>query len=335
MTITAKAWNEYKSKMSQISRKAADLMQEWIDKNGIEDRKALVSYGNALVMRYGNAAGTLACNMYEKTAVAQGKTVPAAEVAELPTFKEVAKVINGTLKQSKAKVPATVGRLTKQVGADTTLKNAQRDGAQFAWIPGGGETCAFCIALAARGWQYMSKNSMRGGHAEHIHAGCNCQYSIRFDNSSNIEGYDADEYYKLYKNAEGKNQRDKIKTLSRELRKKLKMKSNVVVNKETSDKIKVNKVIDGHSGSPKTSKPNSIIDHLGKNNKTETRTFYDNAGYKKKDISNHDHGYPKTHPYGNKGEHAHDYEWDKKGRLKNRTIRELTNAEREENKDIL
>lgn len=215
MIITAKAWNEYKEKMSQISRKAADLMQEWIDKNGIEDRKALVSYGNALVMRYGNTAGTLACNMYEKTATAQGKTVPTAEMAELPSFKEVAKAINGTLKQSKAKVPATVGRLTKKVGADTTLKNAQRDGAQFAWIPGGGETCAFCIALAARGWQYMSKNSMRGGHAEHIHGGCNCQYSVRFDNLSNVEGYESQRYKTIYDNMPGDSPKRKINSLRR------------------------------------------------------------------------------------------------------------------------
>lgn len=248
MIITAKAWNEYKTKMSQISRKAADLMQEWIDKNGTEDRKALISYGNALIMRYGSAAGTLACEMYEKTAAAQGKNIPTAEMAELPTFKEVAKAINGALKKSRA--PSAVGRLTKQVGADTTLKNAQRDGAQFAWIPGGGETCAFCIALAARGWQYMSKGSMRGGHAEHIHAGCNCQYSIRFDNSSNVEGYESQRYKTIYDNMPGDNSKRKINSLRRllmgqnpltieQIEFTIKLKNNpAILGKRTPDELK-------------------------------------------------------------------------------------------------
>ena len=78
-----------------------------------------------------------------------------------------------------------------------------------------------------------------------------------------------------------------------------------------------------------------IIDHIGENSQTETRTFYGESGYKKKDITNHDHGFPKKHPYGKNGEHAHDYEWDAEGKLKNRTTREITDDERKENSDIL
>ena len=216
MEITAKSWNEYKTKMSQISQKAADLMQEWVDKNGFEDRKALIEYGNALVMHYGSASGTLACEMYEKTAAAQGKTVRTAEMADLPSYGEVAKAINGTMKQTNAKVPLTVGRLTKQVGADTTLKNGIRDRAEFAWVPSGAETCAFCLTLASRGWQRISKRTLRKGyHAEHIHAGCDCQYSVRFDGSSSVEGYDPDAYYEMYENAEGATPKDKINTIRR------------------------------------------------------------------------------------------------------------------------
>lgn len=36
MQITEKAWVEYITKMSQISQKAADLMQSWVQKNGLE-----------------------------------------------------------------------------------------------------------------------------------------------------------------------------------------------------------------------------------------------------------------------------------------------------------
>lgn len=114
----------------------------------------------------------------------------------------MAKAVKGTQKKSPNNIPGTIARLVKQVGADTTLKNAERDGAQFAWVPHG-DTCAFCITLASRGWQYMSKKAMRNGHAEHIHAHCDCEYAVRFDGKSTVAGYDPDKYLEEYNNAGG------------------------------------------------------------------------------------------------------------------------------------
>ena len=151
---------------------------------------------------YGQAIGALSCQMYEATAAAQGVIVPTAEVADLPDYGEVAKAVKGTQKKSPNNIPGTIARLVKQVGADTTLKNAERDGAQFAWVPHG-DTCAFCITLASRGWQYMSKKAMRNGHAEHIHAHCDCEYAVRFDGKSTVAGYDPDKYLEEYNNAGG------------------------------------------------------------------------------------------------------------------------------------
>lgn len=202
MQITEKAWVEYITKMSQISQKAANLMQSWVQKNGLENDKALLDYAYALSQHYGQAIGALSCQMYEATAAAQGVIVPTAEVADLPDYGEVAKAIKGTKKQSPNNIPGTLARLVKQVGADTTLKNAERDGAQFAWVPHG-DTCAFCIALASRGWQYRSKKALRNGHAEHIHAHCDCEYAVRFDGKSTVAGYDPDKYLEEYYDANG------------------------------------------------------------------------------------------------------------------------------------
>lgn len=202
MQITEKAWVEYITKMSQISQKAADLMQSWVQKNGLENDKALLDYAYALSQHYGQAIGALSCQMYEATAAAQGVIVPTAEAADLPDYGEVAKAVKGTKKQSPNNIPGTLARLVKQVGADTTLKNAERDGAQFAWVPHG-DTCAFCITLASRGWQYMSKKAMRNGHAEHIHAHCDCEYAVRFDGKSTVAGYDPDKYLEEYYDANG------------------------------------------------------------------------------------------------------------------------------------
>lgn len=202
MQITEKAWVEYITKMSQISQKAADLIHSWVQKNGLENDKALLDYAYALSQHYGQAIGALSCQMYEATAVAQGVIVPTAEVADLPDYGEVAKAVKGTKKQSPNNIPGTLARLVKQVGADTTLKNAERDGAQFAWVPHG-DTCAFCITLASRGWQYMSKKALRNGHAEHIHAHCDCEYAVRFDGKSTVAGYDPDKYLEEYYDANG------------------------------------------------------------------------------------------------------------------------------------
>lgn len=202
MQITEKAWVEYITKMSQISQKAADLMEAWVQKNGFGNDKALLDYAFALSQHYGQAIGALSCQMYEATAAAQGVVIPPAEMADLPEYGEVAKAVHGTMKQSQLNVPATLARLVKQVGADTTLKNAQRDGAQFAWVPHG-DTCAFCLTLASRGWQYMSKKALKNGHAEHIHAHCDCEYAVRFDEKSSVAGYDPEKYLEEYNAADG------------------------------------------------------------------------------------------------------------------------------------
>lgn len=64
------------------------------------------------------------------------------------------------------------------------------------------------------------------------------------------------------------------------------------------------------------------------------RNYYDENGRQVKQISNHNHGNPQKHPYGERGEHAHDYIYDEDGKLKERPIRELTEEERKENGDF-
>lgn len=65
------------------------------------------------------------------------------------------------------------------------------------------------------------------------------------------------------------------------------------------------------------------------------RNYYDSSGKQYKQIANNDHGFPKQHPFGKHGEHAHDYEIGKDGKPIHGLPRELTGKEQEENKDIL
>lgn len=80
-------------------------------------------------------------------------------------------------------------------------------------------------------------------------------------------------------------------------------------------------------------RPNSITQEILKSGGVN-RNFYDDEGKQIKQISNHNHGNAKHHPFGEKGEHVHDYIWEA-GKLIGRPARELTEEERKENSDIL
>lgn len=202
MQITANAWNEYITRLSRLNRKAGQLMRQYIDTHGTGDADALITYAAALVTKYGEGSAELACQMYDALAEAANAGVPAAEPAAPADYGEVARMVNATKNQNPANLPNGVSRLVKRAGADTTLKNAVRDGAEWAWVPHG-DTCPFCITLASNGWQKASSKVLKGGHAEHIHANCDCEFAIRFDHSTTVAGYDPEKYLKQYRDAGG------------------------------------------------------------------------------------------------------------------------------------
>lgn len=202
MQITAKTWNEYITRLSRLNQKAGQLMRQYIDTHGTGDADALITYAAALVTKYGEGSAELACQMYDALAEAANAGVPAAEPAEPADYGEVARMVNATKNQNPANLPNGVSRLVKRTGADTTLKNAVRDGAEWAWVPHG-DTCPFCITLASNGWQKASSKVLKGGHAEHIHANCDCEFAIRFDHNTTVAGYDPEKYLKQYRDAGG------------------------------------------------------------------------------------------------------------------------------------
>lgn len=202
MQITANAWNEYITRLSRLNQKAGQLMREYIGSHGTESTDDLITYAYGLVTKYGEGSAELACQMYDALAEAANAGVPAAEPAEPADYGEVARMVNATKNQNPANLPNGVSRLVKRAGADTTLKNAVRDGAEWAWVPRG-DTCPFCITLASNGWQKASSKVLKGGHAQHIHANCDCEFAIRFDHNTTVAGYDPEKYLKQYRDAGG------------------------------------------------------------------------------------------------------------------------------------
>ena len=230
-TVSRRAWNKYIADLRKISDKAADEVEKYIKTHSImspAEMQRFIEYAYALATKYGEAAGALACEMYDALAALSGAAVPPAVPAQTATYGDIAKAVYGTYKQNPEITSSAIGRQVKLVGVDTMQQNALRDGAEWAWIPSG-DTCAFCLTLASRGWQRASKNALRNGHAEHVHANCDCTYAIRFSSDIDVEGYNPDEYLEMYEGADGDSPEGRINALRREFYAK---------NKETINKQK-------------------------------------------------------------------------------------------------
>ena len=221
MTISSTSWARYIAQLRRVNNAAFRAMLGYLDAHGLPQDEAaedaMIDAAYAITRKYAEASATLSARMYDSLAALAGKKLPPAVPAPAPTVHEVAKAVVGTSKTGNPEiVSSSVGRLVKQTGVDTTMQNALRDGAEWAWVPQG-ETCAFCLTLASNGWQRASKNAIRNGHAEHIHANCDCTYAIRFDSETTVAGYEPEKYKEMYDEAApGKNSTEKINAMRRE-----------------------------------------------------------------------------------------------------------------------
>lgn len=230
-------WNKYKNLLSKISKTAVDEFRDAVWKTsgrfkgvglGNIPRDELIEYAYGLATKYGEASSAVASEMYDAMALLQKAPVPAAIPAETATYSEVAKTVNGIIKNtgSEEVLAQGIGRLVKMAGTDTMLSNAYRDrksgkgsqkrhsGAEVAWIPSG-DTCPYCIMLASKGWQKQTEWGANN-HSEHIHANCDCTYMVRFNNDFNVEGYDPEEYKEMYDDADGGTREEKLNSMRRE-----------------------------------------------------------------------------------------------------------------------
>lgn len=220
MDISKKIWDSYVKNQSKMNSKAVSMMQDYIKKYGLDNRQALIKFAYGVATKYGEGSSALACQLYDYIAKESGMTkLLDAVPADTATYGEVATAVNGTLKRSDNPdvISGAIGNLVKLAGLDTLLRNAKRDGAEFAWIPSGAETCAFCMTLASNGWRRATEEVMRGNHAEHVHANCDCTFAIRFNEKTNVQGYDPEYYLNLYNAAEGRSSKDKINYMRRQI----------------------------------------------------------------------------------------------------------------------
>lgn len=212
MQITSKEWLDYVTKLASINKKASTLLNDFIQVHGTEDMYPIIDYAYALVNRYGGASSELACQMYDQLAKLQNANVISAVPAELPDKSQIARAINGTKNQLNGPSDA-IGRLVKKSASDTMIQNAKRDGAEYAWI-NHGDSCVYCKYLSSFGWLHANLNN-GNRYLGHIHNNCDCEFAIRFDGKSTVEGYNPEKFREEIENAEGDTIEEKLNSMRR------------------------------------------------------------------------------------------------------------------------
>lgn len=232
MTLNQKEFNQYIKALRKINDKAVSDFRNYVISHGGYaniDRQILIDYAYGIATKYGEASAAVSAEMYDAMAAIQRAVVPAAIPAETATYSDVAKTVNGIIKNTANEdiLAEGIGRLVKMAGTDTTLQNAYRDrqtrrsykqrhnGAEVAWIPSG-DTCPYCIMLASAGWRKQT-NGGADMHTEHVHANCDCTYMVRFSPDFEVAGYDPEEYKEMYDSADpGGSREDKLNAMRRE-----------------------------------------------------------------------------------------------------------------------
>lgn len=225
MRVQQAEWNKYIAALRKINDKAVtELTKFTLEHGGYAniDRQKLIDYVYGLTMKYGEASAAVSAEMYDSIALAQGAMVPAAIPAETAEYSEVAKTVNGIIKNtgSESVLNQSVGLLVKDAGQKTTIQNARRDGAEIAFYASG-DTCAYCIALAGQGWKKASRSQLDSdGQPAHLHANCDCTYAVRFNDSLRYDGYDPSKYARMYYDADTPmahpSSKDRINAMRRE-----------------------------------------------------------------------------------------------------------------------
>ena len=356
MIISAADWSEYVNKLARVNTKAAELMQAWIDANGTDNINALFEYAYALSTKYGEAAASLACEMYDSIALAQGVSLPPALPAETAKIGEVKHLIGKALQRSPKLVSPEVGKMVKQAGADTMLHNAARDGAEWAWVPHGGETCGLCAILSLKGWRIAGKDLIHN-HAEHIHANCQCEFAVRFDGKSSVEGYDPQKYQDMYNGDTIDDDilesmgydpdrfrhgpvrsEERMRAMRRQIERnrqndKTKKDNELAIDLLTKSLkngiVKIN-ISEIKNGLPGKYKPFSVVDKIGYDGKALQRRVYGKDGIAAIDYDTTDHNRPDIHPTG---AHRHILDFSKKNIHRN--PQRLSEEELKLNNDII
>lgn len=179
-----------------------------------ESRDSLLAFVPALTSQYGGMSATLAAEWYDDIrptgtlitgAFRAPLASPVATSAVASTVRWGAShlwTLAPALTLSVVSVAVTeyVLRPGRQTVAQAVRQDTDRR-VRYARIPSGRETCAFCLAMASRGFVYASEVSAGRKGFNDYHGNCDCVPTPEWSDEPQIEGYDPDRMYAMYEAA--------------------------------------------------------------------------------------------------------------------------------------
>lgn len=190
----------YDARLSAVSDAAADFVRGRVDaflkrfpKAPAEDvRNFAIECVNDAVAAYGDAASTVAANLYDDFALAAGRKLPPAMLDDTDVSQyvdkevryQMTKLLSGKPSEFADRCGLAARNQVSRRANGTVARNAARDGVRYARVPMGCG-CTFCAMLASRGFAYRSAKS--AGEGSHYHDHCRCKAVPEF---GGVEGYD-------------------------------------------------------------------------------------------------------------------------------------------------
>ena len=146
---------------------------------------------------FGDRAQALSAQLFDEACEAEGIGATAQmfdDVIDRSVLESKVRYYAGALDAAEPDV-VSFERMVSQLGGyharraahANTLRNCELSHVRYARVPGGGETCRFCMMLAGRGFVYHSEGSAVG-HQYHPH--CDCVAVPGRKGRTAIEGYD-------------------------------------------------------------------------------------------------------------------------------------------------
>lgn len=159
-----------------------------------------------LVEAYASDAASYAADYFLQATGQQSELTPADVYDREWTRKEIRSAeaeSGGARSFVRDRLVDHVSRMINRASGDYVVRSARRPakggggGVRFARVPGGGETCAFCLMLASRGFVYWSRET--AGEFDHYHAHCRCVVVASGERHPALDGYDPDGLYDRYR----------------------------------------------------------------------------------------------------------------------------------------
>lgn len=155
-------------------------------------RQSMEGYWRLLIARYGEVAATLAVDRFEEITSLPGVMVRAVDPdrADARMRWAMGPSFGGNPAGSLALLGGLVDELVKQAGRSSFFRSVARHGLRVARVPVG-MTCAWCLMLGSRGFDYTSKQSaLRANHGD-----CDCYLAVEGEDTGD---YDPDALYERY-----------------------------------------------------------------------------------------------------------------------------------------